>query len=66
MLVLVSNQELGTGGPEDCSKFLKWRTSSTPGTTFVNLIGYPPVKSHSAEADCLSLLRITEVHKTSG
>ena len=32
-----SNQELGTGGPEECSqaKYLKWRTSSTPGTTFV-------------------------------
>ena len=28
-----SNQELGTGGPEECSqaKYLKWRTSSTPG-----------------------------------
>ena len=32
-----SIQELGTGGPEECSKakYLKWRTTSTPGTTSV-------------------------------
>ena len=38
VLVLFSNQALGAGGPEECSKLesnLKWRTSSTPGTTSV-------------------------------
>jgi hypothetical protein len=37
VLVLVSNQELGTDGLEECShpEFFKWRTSSTPGTTFL-------------------------------